>query len=1245
MKRSIYFCLIICLLLQGSLHATVRYVKASGTGNGSSWSNASNDLQLMIDSSNTGDEVWVAGGNYKPVRLATNTATVSLNNRQNAFVMKSGVKVYGGFLGSGPFGNLRAPDLYVTELDGDIGSLNNTSDNAYHIVLMMGVTNSVLDGITIRNGNADGSSNPVYVNGLPVGNNRCSALCADQSSAISIVNCKVVNNTGTTGTVGFGGTTGNVERLAIESNSNTSGGHLEVGYAYQSASVLIQSNLNFRFCRIAGNTSEFGTVNITGGSTSEFYSCMFIGNSVTLNYGSTITNGVITAFGNSTYGNPNTSLINCTVSGNKYATTHASSIYCDAVSYFGFENSIIWGDANTTFPLLFGSGNYDVKKSITQGQAAYFNFILPSGNIDVDPQFMNQPAYTAAPFITGDYHLTRCSPAINMGNNSYLNVIDTTDMGGNKRIISGTVDMGAYEYAISIPDVNGIVYVDSSAAPNGNGSSWASAIPELADALKAAKYDTSIHKIYVAAGTYKPLYTADSMLCTTSDNRKKSFVIPDGVWVMGGYVNGQIVYNNGFPQHPSILSGDIGMANNSSDNAYHVVIAAGTDNANTKLYNFIIENGRTDFSAPSMNVNGITVSGIMGAGMANQANVQGSTTNKGCDIMYCTFRDNVGYYGALSNAFCNNVTVFGTKVMRDSAASGGGIANLGPGTVHIYHSRVSGNKASYEGGGIYSRKCNVYIYNSLVTGNYTNGSGGGIKSDSSVTIIGNCTVASNKSLYNFGGFDHANAGSVQATITNSIFWGNEAAAYMNFDTTNNPLISVINSLAGTEKYNHGIDVRDNTPMFMNPVLAMNAPIDSGDYHLSICSPAINAGNNSYIPPAYYSDMDGGLRVEQNTIDLGPYEDLGRTVSQTPGDSLGNTNFINGCYFTEYTSPANGRVWGSIFGNNDQLIAGYNEANGVGTAFGSGLYPVVFYSKLRMQYGTGNTVQLTNPFGQTGYYYPMNRSWTFIVNGNITAPVRLRLFFDNTDSADIAVQLNFGALQNLIVYKVNGTDPYNPLSAGYKEYTYSGTADTSHFTTGTYQGIRYVEVVVTSLSSIGIALKTTNPLSVKLGKITAENIGAYNRINWNTLDEDRNEEFVLERSKDAITFTGIATMSGRGEASSYTYLDAEPYEGMNYYRLKMTGSNLHSGYSTVVSAFVKEMMHLEIYPNPSNRMFFVKTPASVSVQSYRILNMLSAVVTQGIFNGSGIDVGTITPGNYLLELKTSEGLFHRQISIE
>ena len=78
----------------------IRYVRQGGTGDGTSWTNASGDIQRMIDEladNNPGGlpgEVWIAAGEYEPQTQLISNASYSAS-----FRMRDGISVYGGFVG------------------------------------------------------------------------------------------------------------------------------------------------------------------------------------------------------------------------------------------------------------------------------------------------------------------------------------------------------------------------------------------------------------------------------------------------------------------------------------------------------------------------------------------------------------------------------------------------------------------------------------------------------------------------------------------------------------------------------------------------------------------------------------------------------------------------------------------------------------------------------------------------------------------------------------------------------------------------------------------------------------------------------------------------------------------------------------------------------------------------------------------------------------------------------------------
>jgi uncharacterized delta-60 repeat protein len=132
--------------------AGVLFVKPTGSGNCFSWATACT-LLGAIDNAVSGDQIWVMKGIHLPLIFSA-PRTVS-------FPLKNGVAIYGGFAGSETQLDQRDPAVNVTILSGDIGAPKNPNDNSFHVVVGSNTNNTaILDGFTIRGGNANGPSFP-----------------------------------------------------------------------------------------------------------------------------------------------------------------------------------------------------------------------------------------------------------------------------------------------------------------------------------------------------------------------------------------------------------------------------------------------------------------------------------------------------------------------------------------------------------------------------------------------------------------------------------------------------------------------------------------------------------------------------------------------------------------------------------------------------------------------------------------------------------------------------------------------------------------------------------------------------------------------------------------------------------------------------------------------------------------------------------------------------------------------------
>ncbi len=127
------------------------------------------------------------------------------------------------------------------------------------------------------------------------------------------------------------------------------------------------------------------------------------------------------------------------------------------------------------------------------------------------------------------------------------------------------------------------------------------------------------------------------------------------------------------------------------------------------------------------------------------------------------------------------------------------------------------------------------------------------------------------------------------------------------------------------------------------------------------------------------------------------------------------------------------------------------------------------------------------------------------------------------------------------------------------------------------------------------------LPIELASFTGKQIGVKNELEWSTQAELDNNYFTIEKSVDAENFNELERISGAGDSHkllNYSYTDAIPGSGGNYYRLKQTDNSGKSTYSGIIyinrSATLKAIEFADIRPNPTSTNLYIDLTSTENI---------------------------------------------------
>ena len=181
--------------------------------------------------------------------------------------------------------------------------------------------------------------------------------------------------------------------------------------------------------------------------------------------------------------------------------------------------------------------------------------------------------------------------------------------------------------------------------------------------------------------------------------------------------------------------------------------------------------------------------------------------------------------------------------------------------------------------------------------------------------------------------------------------------------------------------------------------------------------------------------------------------------------------------------------------------------------------------------------------------------------------------------------------------------------------------------------------IDALAAVQLALSTALPVTYISFRATSENNSAV-RLAWATATELNAQNYIIEHSPDAKTWTQIGDQKANGSSntrSDYEFLHQNPSAGMNYYRLIQHDFDDKTNISSTVFASINaSKLRITAFPNPTNG------EVKIAVTSDRTIRLQARIFNlqgQEVYRQSGeadyanplnLNISALAQGSYLLQ---------------
>ncbi|HLY70670.1 MAG TPA: LamG-like jellyroll fold domain-containing protein [Puia sp.] len=152
------------------------------------------------------------------------------------------------------------------------------------------------------------------------------------------------------------------------------------------------------------------------------------------------------------------------------------------------------------------------------------------------------------------------------------------------------------------------------------------------------------------------------------------------------------------------------------------------------------------------------------------------------------------------------------------------------------------------------------------------------------------------------------------------------------------------------------------------------------------------------------------------------------------------------------------------------------------------------------------------------------------------------------------------------------------------------------------------------------------------------------LQWQTANDKDNDHFNIERSFDAQTFSTIGTLTANGHATnanvSFSFEDAGPENGINYYRIKQTDIDGTYTYSKILAFRYQNLSAvIKLLSNPvQNSELIILNAGNEAIGEMAIVDLTGRVIMHQQLNTQNgsiqVRLNNLTPGYYFIQVNVS-----------